>query len=200
MAYLAGLFASDGCLLNNNRHLNLTNNDFEILEFTIKFLGLNVEVRQKKNGFGGVGNYIQFGDVALYDFLNNAGITPAKSKSIVKVDIPDGFYRDFLRGFFDGDGTVYSFWDRRWRSSLMYYTEFTSASLPFLEWLHQMNIESAGVNSGKIKNGIRALKLTYAKRDTQILYEFMYYANDLPALNRKKEKFTELLKSDPNNG
>ncbi|MGH7241101.1 MAG: LAGLIDADG family homing endonuclease, partial [Candidatus Saccharimonadales bacterium] len=120
IAYLSGLIASDGCLSNNGRHLNITSNDIEILEYVIDILDLKVKISTKKNGFGGLGSYIQFGDVALYDFFLNAGITPSKSKTILKVNVPREFYRDFLRGVFDGDGSVYGFWDRRWRSSLMY--------------------------------------------------------------------------------
>jgi len=196
IAYVAGLVASDGCLSNNGRHLNITSNDTEILECVIRLLKLRVKISQKKNGFGGYGNYIQFGDVALYDFLINAGITPSKSKTILKVEVPDRFYSDFLRGLFDGDGTTYGYWDRRWRSSFMYYTELTSASRNFLEWVHLTNKRLIGVKGGKIKPGIRAMKLSYAKRDSQKLFNYMYYAVDLPALNRKRVKFVNFLETD----
>ncbi len=198
VAYITGIFASDGCLLNNGRHLNITSRDTEILELAIKTLGIRAKIGTKKNGFGGTGSYIQFSDVSLYDFLLKAGLTPAKSKTIAKVDVPDDLFGDFLRGLFDGDGTVYGYWDRRWRSSFMYYVEFTSASNTFLEWLQAKNKELIGIKGGKIKPGVRALKLSYSKCDSQILFSYMYYKNCPPSLSRKRKKFTEFLNIDPN--
>ena len=197
IAYLAGLIASDGCLSNNGRHLNVTSKDIEILENVQRILDLKVKIGVKRNGFGGFGNFVQFGDVALYDFLLNAGITPAKSKTILKVDVPNQFYGDFLRGLFDGDGTVYGFWDPRWRSSLMYYTGFISASNSFLRWLSITNSEIIGTSPGKIKQNNRAQTLTYAKKDSQKLFNAMYADLNAPCLSRKRDKFIDFLKLDP---
>jgi hypothetical protein len=197
ISYLAGLIAADGCLQRNGRHINVTSMDIEILEYVKSILNLSVKIGLKPNGFGGYGYQVQFGDVALYDFLLNAGITPAKSKTILKVDVPDEFYRDFLRGLFDGDGTIYGFWDPRWQNSLMYYTEFTSASIRFLNWLHIKNAQLAGVTKGRIKPGARALSLSYAKADSQRLFRFMYHENNLPTLSRKQIKFVDFIRLDP---
>lgn len=197
LAYIAGLIAADGCLIGDGRHINITSTDIDLLETAKKILSVNCAVGKKKNGFGGFGFYIQFSNVALYDFLNEAGITPAKSKTILKVGVPDIYYSDFLRGLFDGDGTIYGFWDKRWRSSLMYYTEFTSASQHFLRWLQLKNMNLIGVGEGRIKPSVRASSLSYAKQDSQKLFEFMYYDRDVPALSRKRTKFIDFLMLDP---
>jgi hypothetical protein len=41
----------------------------------------------------------------------------------------------FLRGCFDGDGCNYSYWDPRWKSSFIFYVEFSSAGKEFIGWL-----------------------------------------------------------------
>ena len=197
LAYLAGLIAADGCLVNDGRHINITSIDIDLLEEVKTILSLNCAIGKKRNGFGGYGYYVQFSNVAIYDFLQRAGITPAKSKTILKVDVPDIFYRDFLRGLFDGDGTVYGFWDPRWKNSLMYYTEFTSASKQFLEWLHGKNKTLVGITRGRIKPNTRASSLSYAKLDSQRIFKFMYYDQNLPFLNRKRTKFIDFLMADP---
>ena len=197
LAYIAGVIASDGCLLKDGRHINITSVDIELLEQAKNILSLNCDIGKKKNGYGGYGYYIQFSNVALYDFLQRSGITPAKSKTILRVVLPDLYYADFLRGLFDGDGCIYGFWDKRWRSSLMYYTEFASASMGFLEWVHRKNNELAGVNGGRIKPGTRAASLSYAKADSQKLFGFMYYQQGLPTLSRKRMKFVDFIRSDP---
>ena len=197
IGYIAGLIASDGCLYKDGRHINLTSKDIDQLETFRAILNLTGTVKSKLNGFGGVGYYIQFSDVALYDFLYNAGIEPAKSKTMKSIKIPDEFYPDFLRGYFDGDGSIYGFWDKRWKNSLMYYTTFASASPPFLEWLYDQNLRLANVVSGKINPTTRAFALKYAKADSRTLFEFMYYSPGLPALARKHGKFIDFFQQDP---
>jgi hypothetical protein len=197
LAYVAGLIASDGCLYNDRRHINLTSKDIEQLETFTKILKLKFNLKQKPNGFGGMGYYVQFSDVALYDFLYESGIKPAKSHTIKSVSVPEIFYADFLRGYFDGDGTVYGFWDKRWRSSLMYYTEFVSASLEFLEWIQSMNSKMGLTTKGRIKLGTRAFVLSYAKQDSKKLFKLMYYDLGLPMLVRKHNKFVAFLRLDP---
>ncbi len=140
---------------------------------------------------------MQFSNVAFYDFLSACGLTPAKSKTIGPLLIPDLYYPDFLRGYFDGDGTVYGYRDKRWRNSLVYYAGYTSASLPFMQWLQATNSRLALTTPGVIKPGIRALALTYAKADSKKLFQYMYYRDDLPLLTRKYQKFVAFLEADP---
>jgi intein/homing endonuclease len=197
LAYVAGLLASDGCLSNDGRHINITSTDIQLLETAKKLLRLTCSVGKKKNGFGGYGYYIQFSNVSLYDFFYSAGITPAKSKTILRVNLPDEFYKDFLRGLFDGDGTVYGFQDKRWKNSFMYYTEFASASTEFLKWLQNKNMELIGTGMGRIKPNIRASSLSYAKTDSKKIFSAMYHSDDLPMLSRKYTKFVDFLRGDP---
>ena len=74
------------------------------------------------------------------------GLMPNKTKIIGAVKIPNNYFFDFLRGHFDGDGTFYSYWDPRWRSSHMFYVVFASASLKHIIWLQKdpYDLSSAG--------------------------------------------------------
>lgn len=197
LAYLTGLITADGCLINNNRHINVTSKDFEVIDIVQGILNINVKVSMKRNGYGGLSHHLQFSNVALYDFLLDTGLTPAKSKTMSQLVIPAAYYADFLRGYFDGDGTVYGYWDTRWKNSLMYYCGFTSASPAFLEWLSNMNERLIGTTPGKIKQNRGAQTLTYAKRDSQKLFQFMYYSFELPKLSRKYNKFIDFIERDP---
>jgi len=40
------------------------------------------------------------------------GITPAKSHTINQIIIPEEFFRDFLRGHLDGDGSITVYMDK----------------------------------------------------------------------------------------
>lgn len=197
LAYVVGLFASDGCLINNGRHLNITSKDIEIVENVQSILDMNAKVTIKKGQFNTTAFHLHFSNVALYDFLTSIGLTPSKSKTLAKLEIPDIFYADFLRGYFDGDGTVYGYWDKRWKSSFMYYCGFVSASPAFLEWLRQMNQRLVNTSLGKIKISNRADTLTYAKKDSRLLFDFMYHNKDIPILSRKYTKFIDFIEIDP---
>ena len=124
IAYSVGLMASDGCLQSDGRHLDITSKDIEQLLNFSKSIGRSLKIcpkhRYKSNAYR-----IQFSDVAYYDFLLKTGLTPGKSRTISTLKIPDKYYKDFLRGLFDGDGTTYGYYDKRWKNSFMYYIGFT---------------------------------------------------------------------------
>jgi len=199
IAYSVGLIASDGCLYKDQRHISLVSVDMEILTNFSKSLGKDFTISNYNTGHdvGADAYRIQIGDVAYYDFLLGNGITPAKSKTIGKLLVPDDYYADFLRGEFDGDGSIWGYWDPRWRSSLMYYTQFTSASFVFLAWLQYQNSRLIGTTLGEIYKGKKAISLKYAKSDSQKIFKFMYYSLDSLKLTRKYNKFVAFLKMDP---
>jgi hypothetical protein len=75
-----------------------------------------------------------------------------------------------LRGCFDGDGTVYSYWDKRWKSSFMFYVEFISASFFHIEFLREEIYKSIGIKghiTSSVKSSCKQLK--YAKKESLIL-------------------------------
>jgi hypothetical protein len=78
----------------------------------------------------------------------------------------------------------------------MFYTGFTSASLPFLHYLQGMNSLLAGVTKASIRKGKRAHSLVYAKADSHKLANFMYYASGLPSLTRKRLKLEGFINID----
>lgn len=196
MAYLVGLMASDGCLSSDGRHLDMTSVDTEQLTNFLTCLGREVTICKKRNQHKQTAYRVQFSDVALYDFLFNIGITPNKSKTIGELKVPEKYYADFLRGIFDGDGSVSAFWDKRWRSSYMYYVSYSSASRDFLEYLQVINHKLCKTSKGSLRFSTRVYTLRYAKKDSKLLYKFMYHSKDLVSLSRKKLKMESFLKTD----
>ncbi|MDP3735661.1 MAG: hypothetical protein Q8R39_04530 [bacterium] len=187
MAYAVGLIATDGSLSKSGRHIILVSKDKDQLETFKNILGLQrIKIGTGYSGRGDQKEYykVQFGDVSFYHWLQGIGLTPNKSKTIGALAVPDQFFFDFLRGCFDGDGSIYAYWDPRWHSSYVFYLSFVSASRPFLEWLQQTSRRLVGVR-GRIGQGSRVLQLRYAKRESLALFERMYYATGLPCLERK---------------
>jgi len=138
LAYAVGLLASDGCLLNDGRHIDLTSKDREQVATFRRILGLeHVMIGTKTSGSTSDRIYyrVQFSNVLFYRWLQSVGLSPQKSRTMGLLSIPDEYFFDFFRGLFDGDGSIYAFWDKRWASSYVYWLMITSASPAFMLWL-----------------------------------------------------------------
>lgn len=190
LAYAIGLLTTDGSLSKDGRHIELTSKDIDQIKTFAALLKLNNKISKKFAG-GKKRQFsyrIQFGSVKLYKFLLKIGLVPNKSKVLGELNVPDKYFADFLRGCFDGDGYTYSYWDKRWKNSFMLYTGFVSASKRFLFWL-QTGIKRFYGIVGAIKferNSTFSLK--FAKRESLIILDKMYYRKDLPCLGRKYSK------------
>lgn len=201
LAYAIGLITTDGCLSKDGRHIDFTSKDIQLIKTFKKCLGLKkVKIGYKISGYSDKWYpRIQFGDINFYKFLLGIGLTPAKSKTLGSLKIPRKYFFDFLRGCFDGDGSIHAYWDKRWHSSYMYYSSFVSASLNHLEWLEKNIYRFAKaegfINKSSIKSA-RAYQLKYAKSASKILFEKMYYSDNMPLLKRKYLKFKKFLSID----
>lgn len=197
LAWAVGLLVTDGSLSKDGRHLDLTSKDLQLLQVFREALSLNVKIGEKTNGMSSSKQHrVQFGDVRFYRWLQEVGMHPNKSKTLEELSIPGRYYADFFRGVFDGDGSISSFWDKRWSNSYMYYLAISSASPHFLKWLRKKNKESFGV-IGHIAKAGSIEQLKYAKRESKILFKSIYYKENLPRLLRKHERFIEIINEDP---
>ena len=121
------------------------------------------------------------------------GFVPNKTKVLNKIDIPDSFFADFLRGHLDGDGFTNSYWDKRWKSSFMLYTGFVSASKNHVEWIKD-KVQDLYLQAGRIKyTGKSTYHLVYAKKISIFLLKQLYYGEKIPYLSRKKFKIDRSL-------
>lgn len=197
MAYAVGLLVTDGNLSKDGRHLNFTSKDKDLVKIFADCLGLSNKIGEKTSGFTGRKDCfnIQFGDIIFYKWCLDIGLMPNKSKVLKGLKIPEKYFFDFLRGCFDGDGCIYAYWDPRWRSSYMFYTQFCSASLDFINWLKKIIKHSLGIK-GKITRGSGVWQLRFAKNDSLLIFQKMFYAKGLPCLKRKFLKANKIFKTE----
>ncbi|TSC89875.1 MAG: Uncharacterized protein G01um10143_365 [Parcubacteria group bacterium Gr01-1014_3] len=194
-AYAIGLITTDGNLSPDGRHFDFTSQDLEQLENFKKCLNIKNKISKKWSGHKHkTVTRLQFGDVNFYKFLLGIGLIPNKSKTLGELDIPVKYFWDFLRGHFDGDGTFYSYWDPRWKSSFMFYVCFISASKRHLDWLQKQifnHLKITGHYTKSVNNSARALK--YAKSESLKLLPKIYYKNHSTHLSRKYLKIKRTL-------
>jgi hypothetical protein len=146
---------------------------------------------------------VQWHDRGLYNWFLSVGLTPAKSRTIGPLAVPDALFADFFRGCVDGDGSVLVYTDRyhaEKRAHYVYerlYVSLVSASRTFLEWIQGTIRKVIGVG-GAIHSGHGGRQhpvwaLRYAKAESIRLLQWMYYAPDVPCLARKLAKAVPFL-------
>jgi hypothetical protein len=202
LAYAIGLLTTDGNLSNDGRHIIMRSSDIQLLRTFKKCLSLSNKIcKTINNGFATKPSYrIQFGNVQLYKWLLKIGLFPAKTYTIAKINIPDGYFRDFLRGHLDGDGSVSTYKDRwnTFKNKKYVYTRlwvrFISASKTHIFWLRSIILKLLQIN-GHIWEGKPWKKhqttsmwiLKFAKKDSIKLLKWIYYKKNLPCLERKRK-------------
>ena len=198
MAYVTGLLATDGCLVGDRRHLSLTSADVDLLDTFRCLIGKpKAKIRRKISPLGSAYD-VQFGDVALWLFLEAAGLTPRKSLTLGGLSVPDEYFFDCARGLVDGDGSIENFVHAPTRRTYPEYryeriiVKFHSASRAHLDWLYATVTRLAGIRghiaqtqaAGRM-NPMFALK--FGKYASIALLERMYADADSPRLARKFE-------------
>ncbi len=196
-AYAIGLIASDGYLHPDGRHIFFCSKDLEMMENFKRTLGISERVKRYARGGEILKKYffVSFSDKAFHQYLNSIGLTASKSKTIQLVAVPDTYFGDFLRGLFDGDGSFYTFWDRRWPNSLGFKLSFASASPTFLTWLREKLTGLHGTK-GYFHRGSGVVNLEYTKGDTRKLFEVMYHSGDILFFRQKYFKLKTALEQD----
>ncbi len=195
-AYAIGLLVTDGCMSSDGRHFNFTSRDGDLVESLRDCLRLTNKIGRKARGGETEKKYyvIQFGDVLFYAFCLKIGLHPNKSKTLTEIKVPKKYFFDFLRGCFDGDGSFHSYWDKRWKSSFMFYTIFASASRAHVDWLRECVERHLGIK-GHITKAVKSsvYQLKYAKKESLQLLPKIYYHDDVICLLRKRLKVQKII-------
>ena len=192
-----GLIATDGCLSRDGRHVNITAKDHQYLFGLRNALGVSCRVTKCYGSSGQAAHRLQIGSRALYDHLLVLGLTPKKSLTIPALNVPDGWFRDFLRGVIDGDGNI-----RRWQHPTNDHEQWAvricGASEPFIRWLEATTERlwnvNGSVHSRKPKNEQHhtLYTLRYGKLAAKVVLEQCYY-HDAFALSRKQKLAEECI-------
>lgn len=113
-AYILGFIYADGCITNHALQIKISKKDIELLEKIKSVLHSDhkIGVYTNNNGYG-IGNEycaIRIQSHKIENDLKLLGIIPRKTKTIsfpTNAQVPENLLRHFIRGFFDGDGSVY---------------------------------------------------------------------------------------------
>lgn len=196
MAYVLGFIFADGCLVkykNGCHALDITSKDLKHLELIKQKLESGHKIGKKERGYR-----IQIRNKDIYSDLIKIGLTPKKSETVKFPRIPKRYFAHFIRGIFDGDGSVFKWRDPRWKHAWQIRTTFCSASAEFIKKLRRELIKNACVGQGYLRFASRVMELGYAISDSLVLYRFMYGRGSGFCLERKKKVFKSFLSSREN--
>ena len=193
MAYVLGFWFADGYMRHEKSYrIVFCSNDYDLLLQIKRKMGSTHLIYKRKRGSKFQWRNLQLIIYSKQIFLRLMDLGGIRKKS-KKIRFPQVNYKylpDFIRGYFDGDGSVFYVnyihtKNKKLRQELR--SNFTSGSPKFLEDLQDILLNTLGFIKKKIcpyDNGA-SWKLGYGTKDTLKLLQFMYYSNYPIALERK---------------
>ena len=189
MAYVLGIILTDGNIAKNSGLISISMKEGDHLEKIRKMIDTEHPVKyQEQIDLFTLG----FGRKKMTDSLLKLGITSKKSFKVKFPAVPDENLPHFIRGVFDGDGSV--FFEAGSKTSPL-RVSFTSASKAFMTTLEEKLHLHAGVSKRTIYETHRrniAYYIRYCHKDSLKFFDYIYAgADESMWLERKHRKFLE---------
>lgn len=190
-AYWLGFLYADGCVHSNNNEISINITDKEHIEKfqkAIKAINHKPTITNDKR-FENAKTLYQFSikDKQLHQDLIKWGCVPQKSLIIEKIpNIPRDYVSHFLRGYFDGDGSLHYL-----QGTNNYRISFvgTEAFLADIQKELQTNVSFKNNNTGKAYT----LQIAGRKQVERILNYLYQDSRPETRLDRKYQKYLDCL-------
>jgi len=198
MAYVLGFFAADGYITHNKRGADywcIEIKDRDLLEKMKSVIGSGHKISIRRTGL----YRLQVGSKEMCKDLERLGFGPDKTRSLAVPHVPAYYLRDFVRGYFDGDGCVWTGAGHtdRLKPSHDIRVIFTSCSAAFLtELRHRLRLHF--ILGGPLRRGNGDFcRLTYSSTSSLKMHGFMYnhpvLKSDSLFLQRKRKIFEDFI-------
>jgi len=193
MAYVLGFWWADGYIRKRNNTygysygfgISQKSDDKYILKEILDKMDSNNTIYQPKSR--PEGSHFEINSKIIFKDIVRRGGSPNKSLITRFPKVPKKYFVDFIRGLFDGDGSI-SLCGKRKNSPSSY---ICSGSFLFIQDLYiimkKWKIEGKITNNGNKSNICYLLKMGAGA--SRKLGELMYYDKDIIKLKRKYEKF-----------
>ena len=194
MAWMLGFLASDGYISkkDNEIGIGLARKDHDILEIIRNELKLQTPVKDYVNNLGYDCSKLTWSCAEHKRDLAKYSIVPAKTFILEPpLNLNPKYYIDYIRGYFDGDGSVSILQEHalRW--------QVCSATKPIIEFVINTLYNQYNIPKVNIQMQVRHNPLYYCQYSTNAtkqIYKILYTPNSL-YLPRKYKHFTEIINS-----
>lgn len=192
-AYWLGFLYADGCVhdkSNGQKLISLAVKDKEVIEKFIKALEGDFEVKQYNDVYG-----IYLTSKIMFNDLSKLGCVPRKSLILTFPIINKKLIHHFIRGYFDGDGTVFICNPKNKNKTATIYKSIGIGICGTFELLNIL-VQHAPINfpkKDKRKEGNIWYSSISGSKRAAAFYNYLYQDATV-WLNRKKNKFENYFK------
>lgn len=192
--YWAGFIAADGCVMDNGTlKIMLHYDDTAHLEKFKSFVGSSHKISSNTDKY--YRSELSFRNTSIIEGLrNNFNVVPRKSL-VYKLpsSIPEVYLKDFLRGYFDGDGCICESFSNVNSKTATLYTTITGSDI-FIEKVTTLLLNLLGI-TGHIQKKEKVSVVKYNTNNSLALLKFLYEdAEDY--LDRKYALYTKVVVND----
>ena len=189
-AYLLGFYAADGCVYQKDNAIKLTlaSVDKDFLLAIKKELGAEAPVQDYETKDGYLNSTLKFSSYQIKQDFARFNIIPNKTYNyhfpqVLKLE----YYKDFIRGYFDGDGSVSTAGPSAIRWQLCSHEKDILQHV--IQFFIQHGIAAVSIQKYKDKE---LYYIQYSTEAAKQIYSILYYENCW-CLSRKREKFEFLM-------
>jgi hypothetical protein len=197
VAYVLGIIYTDGCLAKSiapvKFRVTICQKEPELLEKVRVLMGSNALIRYRPaRGIAGALHTMLIDNLDIYRDLQALGLTENKSLTLRFPKIPSGLVKHFIRGCWDGDGSVYLEAGNTYKPCASY----VSGSKSFIEQLLR-HLVDLGLPDRTIHKSTRSKNPSYYFRYSGLpcvkLYHVLYDGVDENMyLSRKHDRFRKI--------
>jgi hypothetical protein len=195
-AYWLGYLMADGGIINPRR-FSLISKDLEVLEKFKMFLSTTIPIIHNKNFDDRTQKTYEsyqmlINSSYMVEKLNEYHINKEKSYNAKFPDIDEKYYPDYIRGVFDGDGSIFKKLKSNFGVSIIGTEEITK----FMKEYFIKTFNFSDVKFGKVCDNKKAKQFKlYIHRHEDLInfYNFIYNDKNSCRLTRKFIKFNELI-------
>lgn len=196
-AYILGLFYSDGYVTKRESGFELNIRDIDILEKVKKTIGGDFQIKTRKRKYKDTTvemcNYRMASEIISQQLIN-LGVFERKSLILQFPGddiVPDELKKHFIRGYFDGDGSISLYKDGKQIKTL--YCGCVSFISKLNDYLCSKNVvNKSSLNFGKDKERRIFCDIEWSGfKNMKSLFHYMYDDAHIYG-NRKHNKFLEI--------
>jgi hypothetical protein len=214
MAYILGFWFADGCITKGRIFsIKQHKNDIYLLDKINKEMQSTYPIRQENNSC-----CFEINSKIIYDDIINLGGKERKSLDVEFPDVPKKYLPDFIRGYFDGDGTISEGRMSKNGSYCGYKAAICSGSKGFISkfknileenipgisiiyYEHKTIGGTVSIRGRVLENDGIVYRLSFSPNNLRKLRDFMYSdREDELRLIRKYEKFIDAGEYKPGPG
>jgi hypothetical protein len=173
--YWAGFLAADGNVDSKGRiRIMLKYDDIRHLEKFKMFLGSTHSIASNTTKYNRCS--FEVTNREMCEVLDlNFNIRPNKTLDITFPAIPKKYLRHFIRGYFDGDGSVCESFSNQNSVTATLYTTFACGSYDFINTLYSLLKDTLNINGTLQDFGTgKKWQIKFNTNDSKTLLEYMY--------------------------